>query len=620
MNEERARVDTGNIVSARCTTRVAFRRARAGDASWRSSGARTGPRETRDASMSARVLATPHGVSLAFRARFSSSASHSRAPLALVDVGATAVRRVAAFPQRRAPTPLLEGALSTPRRASARLGRRLAPARAASSATGHPPSSDVDAVDPNLRALVLVACLSMLAFGAATGAIAGALLFLERGTSLGHLTVAAKSAVVAATPLGALVGAATLAPRVARVRGRRFALLLADGLYLAAALAMATSLTHQQLTLGRALAGVAVGVSTSLSAVYISECAPARVRGRLSSLAPLAGTSGILLSYIASLALRDVAGGWRLMLALCAVPAAAQLALGRYLVESPRWLAERSRTSDARRALVALGQPDADPSTFVRTSDAATTSDVASSDWRVLWRPKYRRATTAAVGLNILQQLCGINVVVYFAPAILSDAGFDRSASIALTAGVGALQIACGARLSAVIDRVGRRPAALWGIVGLGAGLACLAAGATAAGAGATGAAGVAAASASASASAVAAKWIAVVGILIYRLSFSCSLGPVPYVVAAEVFPNEVRASGAAAATAAQWGANAIVTGSFLSLVGALGPTRTWCAYLAVCVAAWFAVRAVLPETKGRSLESMGEEEERDNRGREVDD
>lgn len=579
--------------------------------------------------MSARVLATPHGVSLAFRARVSSSASRSRAPLAHVD--ATAVRRVAAFPHTaRAPTPLLEGALSTPRRASARLGRRLAPARAASPPTGHPPSSDVDAVDPNLRALVLVVCLSMLAFGAATGAIAGALLFLERGTSLGHLTVAAKSAVVAATPLGALVGAATLAPRVARVRGRRFALLLADGLYLAAALAMATALTHQQLTLGRALAGVAVGVSTSLSALYISECAPARVRGRLSSLAPLAGTSGALLSYLASLALRDVAGGWRLMLALCAVPAAAQLALGRYLVESPRWLAERGRTSDARRALVALGQPDADPSTFVRTSDAATTSDVASSDWRVLWRPKYRRATTAAVGLNLLQQLCGINVVVYFAPAILSDAGFDRSASIALTAGVGALQIACGARLSAVIDRVGRRPAALWGIVGLGAGLACLAAGATAAGAtgatgatGAAGAAGVAAASASASAStsAVAAKWIAVVGILIYRLSFSCSLGPVPYVVAAEVFPNEVRATGAAAATAAQWGANAIVTGSFLSLVGALGPTRTWCAYLAVCVAAWFAVRAVLPETKGRSLESMGEEEEeRDRRGREVDD
>ena len=519
-------------------------------------------------------------------------------------------RRVAAFPRARAATVLLEGARSAPRRASARLVHRLAPPRAASLAPGDPPSSDVDAVDPNLRALVLVACLSMLAFGAATGAIAGALLFLERGTSLGHLTVAAKSAVVAATPLGALVGAATLAPRVARARGRRFALLLADGLYLVAALAMATAHTHRQLTFGRALAGVAVGVSTSLSALYISECAPARARGRLSSLAPLAGTSGILLSYLASLALRDVAGGWRLMLALCAVPAAAQLVLGRYLVESPRWLAERGRASDARRALVALGQPDADPSTFVRTSDVAV---VASSDWRILWRPKYRRATTAAVGLNLLQQLCGINVVVYFAPAILSDAGFDRSASIALTAGVGALQIACGARLSAVIDRVGRRPAALWGIVGLGAGLACLAAGATMA---AAAAAASTSASASTSTSAVAAKWIAVVGILIYRLSFSCSLGPVPYVVAAEVFPNEVRASGAAAATAAQWASNAVVTGSFLSLVGALGPTRTWCAYLVVCVAAWFAVSAVLPETKGRSLESMGEEEERDDRGR----
>ena len=336
-------------------------RARAGDASRPRLAARTGFRETRDASMSSRVLATPSGVSLAFSARVSSSASRSRAPLALVDGGVTVDRRVAAFPRARAATVLLEGARSTPRRASARLVRRLAPPRAASLAPGDTPSSDVDAVDPNLRALVLVACLSMLAFGAATGAIAGALLFLERGTSLGHLTVAAKSAVVAATPLGALVGAATLAPRVARARGRRFALLLADGLYLVAALAMATAHTHRQLTFGRALAGVAVGVSTSLSALYISECAP-RARGAASrrsrrSREPRAYSSAISPAWHFATSPADGDSCSR-----CA--------------PSPRRRSWRSvdtswnrrdgspnavERPDARRALAALGQPDRTP-------------------------------------------------------------------------------------------------------------------------------------------------------------------------------------------------------------------------------------------------------------------
>ena len=178
-------------------------------------------------------------------------------------------------PPKARSDPLLEGALSTPRRASARLGRRLAPARAASSATGHPPSSDVDAVDPNLRALVLVVCLACSP-SAPPRAPSPA-----RSSSSSAAPLSATSPSPPNPPSSPPRPSARSsappprAPRRARSR-RRFAPPLADGLYLAAALAMATSLTHQQLTLGRALAGVAVGVSTSLSAVYISECAPAR--------------------------------------------------------------------------------------------------------------------------------------------------------------------------------------------------------------------------------------------------------------------------------------------------------------------------------------------------------
>ena len=130
--------------------------------------------------------------------------------------------------------------------------------------------------------LTTVVCLSMVSFGAATGAIAGALLFLERGTtSLGALTTTSKSLVVAATPFGALLGALFVTPGAVVRFGRRGTLLAANVGYILGAGVMAASTTHAQLALGRCVAGVAVGVSTSMCTVYVSECAPTATRGSL---------------------------------------------------------------------------------------------------------------------------------------------------------------------------------------------------------------------------------------------------------------------------------------------------------------------------------------------------
>lgn len=313
----------------------------------------------------------------------------------------------------------------------------------------------------NLQLLTSTVCLSMLSFGAATGAIAGALIFLEQGTALGTLTTASKSIVVAATPFGALVGAVAIAPRFSAALGRRTTLLATNAVYIIGAAVMAASFTHTQLALGRWIAGVAVGVSTSVCTLYISECAPAATRGSLTSLSPLAGTCGILLSYFASLALSGVDGGWRAMLSLCAAPAVCQLCMRGWLVESPRWLAEMGRVEEASRVLARLGQRGV-PLTAASCSPTTTTTrrstssrgveataeerrmetisggsnsgggrgsggsgdgvnsrrsgvvgggDGGGSGWSRLLQPAYRRATTAAVGLNLLQQLCGINVV-----------------------------------------------------------------------------------------------------------------------------------------------------------------------------------------------------------------
>jgi MFS family permease len=162
--------------------------------------------------------------------------------------------------------------------------------------------------------------------------------------------------------------------------------------------------------------------------------------------------------------------------------------------------------------------------------------------------------------------------------------------------------------VSRVIDRVGRRVVSLRGIVGMAFGLACLSASA-AWDARDDNTAVVVAAAAAAAGRGSAPSWLALVGIFAYRVSFSCSLGPVPYVVAAEVFANEVRAEGASVSAAANWGANAVVTGSFLWMLDRVGAARTWGAYLGACALAYVVVDRTLEETKGKTLESRGEGE-----------
>ena len=452
-----------------------------------------------------------------------------------------------------------------------------------------------------LRRLTFAVCLSMVSFGCATGAIAGALLHLESAnTALGALTAGVKSRVIAATPLGALLGALVAGPFGDKT-GRRSSILVGNALFLLGAGLMFTAVTPTQLTCGRLCAGLAVGFSTSLCTVYIGECAPAAQRGQLSSYTPLGVTAGILASYFASLPLTNVAGGWRLTLAMCALPAAAQLCIKDWLVESPRWLAERGDVAGAQASLNALGQrhveagslkssfhssPGGDPEQDEQ-GNSSRTSKRRGIKKRVTFASlvterRYRKPAAIACGLNVAQQLCGINLVVYFAPRVLNELGFQPSVAIGFVCAIGVLQLVVGSKIGAVIDTYGRRPVALGGIAGLAAGLAMLA-----------------------TSSHLRAPWIAVLGILVFRLSFSASMAPIPYVVSAEVFPSEARSTGAAAGAAAREVANVVVTGTFIPLVNALGATGTWALYVAVVCVAFFVVRATLPETRGRTLESM---------------
>ena len=463
----------------------------------------------------------------------------------------------------------------------------------------------------------------MFAFGLATGSVASALVFLEDASSAAALTTSAKARLVAATPLGAVLGALA-APRVADTRGRKRTLLDVAGAAYALGGALCAfaptdpSLLPAFLLLGRALLGVGAGVSTSVTTMYVSECAPARVRGSAASVCPLFGAAGVVAAYLVGAvlaALVDAAAAspetaWRCALGSCLAPVLAQAAMRDCLVESPRWLLARRGPSEARAAARLLGgtveaelflsdvsrnRPSGNPSigreeptsSEGASSSVATPNDVKNKNVTLLdlfATETNRTATFVAVSLNAAQQFCGINVVVYFFPRVLAgDFGFTKTTAMAVAAAMSVVQVAFGALLARlrVVDRFGRKPSALCGVAGLIFGLACLAFGAHRR-----------------------LPLLAVAGVAAFRLGFAASLGPLPYVVAAEVYSSSAtRATGVSLATATQWACNALVSGTFLQMESSLGPTRVWLVYLAACVAAFVAVARFAPETKDKRLE-----------------
>jgi SP family galactose:H+ symporter-like MFS transporter len=445
---------------------------------------------------------------------------------------------------------------------------------------------------------VFTAALSMFAFGVATGSVASALVFLEDASMSTTLTTSAKSKLVAATPLGAVVGALA-APKAADVMGRKKTLLESAGFAYALGAALccfAPTDVHffphyYFLLVGRVMVGIGAGVSTSVTTMYVSECSSVSSRGSAASLCPLFGTAGILASLVAGALLASLVDAavispsfaWRCSFGSVLVPVLAQVAMRDCLVESPRWLLASRGEDEARAAARRLGR-DVEAELFlektIRTRNTRQNARLAD----LFATAENRAATRVAFLLNAAQQFCGINVVVYFFPRVLKEAfAIPGASAMAVAAGVTAAQVAFGFALarSRVIDTYGRKPVTLCGIIGLICGLACLAIGAR-----------------------FGFPVLAVVGVVAFRFSFAASLGPLPYVVTAEAYASSAtRATGVSLATSFQWACNALVSGTFLPLLDRLGPNKVWLVYLGACVVALVAVKSFVSETKDARLE-----------------
>jgi sugar porter (SP) family MFS transporter len=420
-----------------------------------------------------------------------------------------------------------------------------------------------------------IAALSGLLIGYVTAVIAPALQFLTLQFALDPVS---GGILVSSVLFGGFVGS-VMAGAITRRFGQRPTLIGTGILFVlgSAACALATSFT--MLLLWRFVVGLGVGAATMVAPLYVSETAPARWRGGLVSLIQLAITLGILLSYLTG-AQWTPTGWWQAMLAVAIAPALIMLVGLCFAPESPRWLLHQGRQTDAERAhRRVVGDP---------RIPLPVMAEPESGDWRALFGPRLRPVLLLATGLFAFTNLSGIDAILYYAPKIFEDVGFGGTLGpILATSGIGAINVLATLLAMGLVDRLGRRPLLIIGLVPMTFSLAAFAL-ALALGKG-SGAGNV----------------LAVLCLGVFITGFAVSLGPLPYVLMSEVFPQSLRGPGMGLAGATAWGVNVIVSFAFLPLESAIGLAALFGVFSLVCAAALVFVVAMVPETRGRSLETI---------------
>lgn len=442
----------------------------------------------------------------------------------------------------------------------------------------------MDATDKHRRALILastVTALGGLLFGYDTGVVSGALLFLH--DSFANVTSFDKELVTSLLLVGAAVGALG-AGRMADRLGRKPTILTTAAIFIAGVLGAAFSPTFWLLVAMRFVIGLAVGSASMTVPLFIGELAPPRFRGALVSFNQLAITSGILFSYLIDYGLSST-HDWRLMFGLAAIPAGLLFVGTVFQPESPHWLISTGREDDGRRVLE-------------RYRDSweidVEIRDIKRVDRDEEHAPRLgdrtlRGVLVLGVTLAILQQVTGINTVIYYAPTLLHGAGFGSSASLLANAVNGGVNVAMTIVAIWLLDRVGRRPLLISGTAGMVVGMLIVGCAFAVGGSTLKGAYAL----------------VAVAGLLVYTGSFAVGLGPVFWLLIAEIYPRQVRGPAMSIATLANWTANFVVTISFLTLLDAIGGRGVFFLFAALSFAGLIYMVKRVPETKDLSLSEI---------------
>lgn len=405
---------------------------------------------------------------------------------------------------------------------------------------------------------------------------------------------------------GCLVGAMVSGSLADRL-GRKPLLLLSAFIFLITAYATGAFDSFTYFLIARFIGGIAIGIASGLSPMYIAEIAPSNIRGKLVSLNQLTIVLGILGAQIVNYLIAEpmpagtlippadswnVLQGWRWMFWSAAFPAAAFLILAFFIPESPRWLAMKKRTGQATAILTKIGGPAYATAELEAVEKADDKSKSANQGGlKVLFSKPYRLVLFLGVIIAVFQQWCGTNVIFNYAQEIFSNAGYDLGEMLFNIVLTGITNVIFTFVAIYSVDKLGRKKLMLIGAGGLAIIYAILGT----------------------------CYWMHVTGffmIILVVAAIACyamTLGPVTWVLIAEIFPNRVRAVAVATCTFALWVGSFTLTYTFPLLNNALGSYGTFWIYAAVCLAGFVIFALKLPETKGKSLEHLENELVKDN-------
>lgn len=426
----------------------------------------------------------------------------------------------------------------------------------------------------------LVAATSGLLFGFDIAVINGALLFLRRQFALTEFqTEIAASSLLVGCVLGASV-AGWMSDRF----GRRKVLMLSALLFALSSVGAALPRTMNEFIVARFAGGIAIGMASVLAPVYIAEVAPARIRGRLVSLNQMAIVSGILLAYFVNWVLSfQGEQSWRWMFASAAIPSIAFLLALFFVPESPRWLVENRRPDEALSVLARVG---GSAEAYRQLDEIQNSIEEESGTFREMLQPGPRRALVIGIVLAILQQITGINTVLFYGSVIFQQyAGTARDTSaIGANVIIGLVNFMATIVAIVSIDKLGRKPLLFVSSASMAACQLGLA-----------GAFGIQPPP----------PVLVLLLMLVCVASFAVGLGPGVWVLLSEIFPTRIRGRAMGIATVSLWIACVALTATFLSLAKALGASGAFALYGIICVfTAWF-VWKFTPETKGKTLEEI---------------
>ncbi len=436
------------------------------------------------------------------------------------------------------------------------------------------------------RARVIFTCvmaaLAGLLFGLDIGVISGALPFIAKTYSISDKV---QEWIVSSMMFGAAVGA-VLAGWLSWRLGRKYSLVLGAVLFVFGSIVCAFAWSPEALVIGRIVLGLAVGIASFTAPLYLSEIAPQKVRGAMISLYQLMITVGILAAFLSNTAFSEN-GNWRWMLGVIAFPAIVLLLGVLVLPRSPRWLMIRGRENEALEVLLQL-RPDR--ATAEEEIQEIREQLKVKQEGLGLLRasPNFRRSIGLGIVLQIVQQLTGINVVMYYAPRIFGLAGYG-SAHDQLwgTVLIGAVNVVSTFIAIGLVDRWGRKPILYTGFTVMAAGMGAL---------GFLLHLGV---------HTPAEQMTAAATLLIFIVGFAMSAGPLIWILCSEIQPTRGRDFGIAVSTFTNWIANMAAGATFLTLINAVGAPLTFGGYAALNALFILLVLWLVPETKGVSLEQI---------------